>query len=120
MQAAYHDAIIDDISRMLREIPPTDLVIEWDYCTEVGDIVHAAANEIGTLWPWNPKGTVEEKFAKHTGKEYIAPLGRGIPAEVLYGYHLCLGTWPRCPFTQIPDLGPVVRMYPCASLRSIR
>jgi hypothetical protein len=32
------------------------------------------------------------------------------PAEVLYGYHLCLGTWPKCPLTPARDLTLVVRM----------
>jgi len=66
--------------------------------------------EIDALWPWNPKGTTEQKFATHTAKEYIAPLTEGIPAEVLYGYHLCLGTWPKCPLTPVQDLTLVVRM----------
>jgi hypothetical protein len=39
LQAAYHDAIVADISRMLEEIPAEDLVIQWDYCTELCDTV---------------------------------------------------------------------------------
>jgi hypothetical protein len=112
LQAAYHDAIVDDISRMLEHIPPEDLAIQWDYCTEVCDTVGEATNnrEIDALWPWNQRRTVEEKFATHTAKEYIAPLTRGIPAEVLYGYHICLGTWPKCPLTPVQDLELVVQM----------
>ena len=30
LHAAYHDAIVNDISRMLEEIPAEDLVIQWD------------------------------------------------------------------------------------------
>ena len=106
LHAAYHDAIVDDISRMLEEIPAEDLVIQWDYCTELCDTVGVDTDnrEIDALWPWNPKGTTEQKFATHTAKEYIAPLTEGIPAEVLYGYHLCLGTWPKCPLTPVRDL----------------
>ena len=112
LHAAYHDAIVDDISRMLEEIPAEDLVIQWDYCTELCDTVGVDTDnrEIDALWPWNPKGTTEQKFATHTAKEYIAPLTEGIPAEVLYGYHLCLGTWPKCPLTPVRDLTLVVRM----------
>ncbi len=112
LQAAYHDAVVHDITRMLKEIPAKDLAIQWDYCTEVCDTVGTATGnpEIDMLWPWNPKGTAEQKFAKHTAKEYIAPLVQGIPADVLYGYHMCLGTWPKCPLTPVRDLGLVVRM----------
>ena len=112
LQAAYHEAIVADIARMLEEIPAADLAIQWDYCTEVCDTVGAATQnrEIDALWPWNPTGTAAEKFAKHTAKEYIAPLTRGIPADVLYGYHLCLGTWPKCPLTPVRDLSLVVEM----------
>jgi hypothetical protein len=112
LHAAYHDAIVDDISRMLEEIPAEDLVIQWDYCTELCDTVGVDTDnrEIDALWPWNPKGTTEQKFATHTAKEYIGPLTEGIPAEVLYGYHLCLGTWPKCPLTPVRDLTLVVRI----------
>jgi hypothetical protein len=37
LQAAYHEAIVADIARMLEEIPAGDFAIQWDYCTEVCD-----------------------------------------------------------------------------------
>ena len=41
---------------------------------------------------------------------YRAADRRSSPAEVLYGYPLCLGTWPKCPLTPVQDLTFVVRM----------
>jgi len=109
---AYEEAIVADIGRMLERIPAHDLVIQWDYCTEICDIVGTDSGQasLDRLWPWNPKGSAEEKFAQHTAASYVAPLTKQIPPKVLCGYHICLGTWPQVPFASARDLSFVVRV----------
>lgn len=108
---AYEKAIVADIARMIAGIPAGDLVIQWDYCTEICDIVGTDSGQrsIDGLWPWNPQASAEEKFAQYTGASYIAPLAAQIPEQVLLGYHICLGTWPQVPFASARDLTYVVR-----------
>jgi|KBSMisStaDraftv2_1062788.scaffolds.fasta_scaffold01482_12 hypothetical protein len=108
---AYEKAIVADIARMVAGIPAKDLAIQWDYCTEICDIVGTDSGQrsLDGLWPWNPQATAEEKFAQHTGASYLAPLSARIPEDVLVGYHICLGTWPQVPFAAARDLSFVVR-----------
>lgn len=112
LMRAYEQAIVADIGRMLEGIPAEDLVIQWDYCTEICDIVGTDSGQasLDGLWPWNPKGSAEEKFAQHTAASYVAPLTEPIPPQVLCGYHICLGTWPQVPFASARDLSFVVRV----------
>jgi hypothetical protein len=60
--------------------------------------------------PWNPRRPAEELFAAHTSADYIAPLSDGLPGEVVFGYHFCLGTFPSFPTVPVDDLGWVVRI----------
>jgi len=108
---AYERAIVTDIARMVADIPPQDLAIQWDYCTEICDIVGTDSGQrsLDQLWPWNPQGSAEEKFTQYTGAAYIAPLSARIPEQVLLGFHICLGTWPQVPFASARDLTLVVR-----------
>ena len=112
VQEAYQKAAAKDIGRMLEVIPASDLVIQWDYCTETCEIVGAdtGGRQMDKLWPWIPPTSAEERFAHHTSSAYLAPLMQGIAPEVLYGYHICLGTWPAQPLTPTPDLDYVVRI----------
>jgi hypothetical protein len=64
--------------------------------------------ELDRILPWNPKGSTEDKIAEHTASAYLAPLAEAIPDEVIYGYHVCLGTVPAFPATPADDLSIVV------------
>lgn len=112
MNEAWQRAVTADFSRILEVIPASELLIQWDYCTEVIDVVGAdhGGRELEIMQPWISADSVEEKFARHTASEYIGPLATGIPDEVHYGYHVCLGTFPQFPTTPAADLGWMVRM----------
>lgn len=113
MKRAYQQAITADIRRILEVVPADELSIQWDYCIELCDIVSAASGGrelAGRVMPWNPALSAEETFAGHTAPEYIAPMSDGLPAEVTFGYHFCLGTFPSFPTTPVADLDWVVRI----------
>ena len=111
MQAAYAEAAINEIDVMLEEIPADDLVIQWDYATELGDIISASTGEPSgghEVAPWVPVGNLEETLDRWTSADYVRPITEAIPSDVMIGWHLCLGTWPRQPMATPHDLAPVV------------
>jgi hypothetical protein len=113
MKRAYQRGIDAEIDRILEAIPADELSIQWDYCIELCDIVSAASGQrdlAKKVMPWNPVRTAEEAFAEHTALEYIRPLSARLPAEVTFGFHLCLGTFPSFPTTPVDDLEWVVRI----------
>lgn len=111
LYAAYRRAIAAEIGRILEVVPARELSIQWDYCTEICDIVGTATGrrELEEFMPWMPPGTAAERLAAHTAAEYVAPLADGIPDEVRFGYHVCLGTFPQFPTVATDDLEWVVR-----------
>jgi hypothetical protein len=112
LNAAWQRAIAADFGRILEVIPASELLIQWDYCVEIIDVVGAdhGGREMEIMMPWTPGDSVEEKFARHTAPEYVRPLAEGVPDEVQFGYHICLGTFPQFPSTPAADLGWIVRM----------
>jgi len=106
---AYERAIRSDIQEILRHVPADDLVIQWDYCSELLDILGARDKYLdgdpgtGTL-------ASDERFEKYTSKDYLAPMTDAIPEEVLMGYHICYGTWGGWPMTEVEDIGFCVRL----------
>ena len=112
MNAAWMRAVHADIARILEVIPAHELMIQWDYCTEVCDIVGTVSGrrELEAFLSWIPDDTAAGKCATHTAPEYLRPLAEGIPDQVKFGYHICLGTFPQFPITPIDDLSWIVRM----------
>ena len=112
MTAAFQRALTADIKTILQVVPANELAIQWDYCVEVTDILGAASGrrEVNELQPATPMSSAEEKFAQHTAPYYIRPLSDGIPEEVRFGYHVCLGTAPQFPTVATDDLAWVVRI----------
>jgi hypothetical protein len=112
MEAAYVEAIVADIERILAGIPASDLAIQWDYASELVDMEGAESGrrEMDELMPWNPVNSAEEKFADFTSAAYLAPLTEVIPDDVICGYHLCLGAYPQAPMSPAEDLSLVVRV----------
>lgn len=111
--SSYQEAITADLQRILAVIPPDELAIQWDYCIELCDICGSAKGTFdmsGQIMPWNPQRSADELFAHHTSAEYIAPLSDGIPDEVVFGYHFCLGTFPSFPTVAVDDLAWVVKI----------
>lgn len=106
---AYERAIQSDIRQILQHVPADQLVIQWDYCSELLDILGARDQYLdgdpgtGTL-------TYEERFEKYTSRDYLAPMTEAVPEEVCMGYHICYGTWGGWPMTELEDIGFCVRL----------
>lgn len=106
---AFERAIRADIAQILEHIPAEDLVIQWDYCSELLDIMGArrdyldGKSGIETL-------TEEDRIAKYTAPAYLAPMTGTTPETVPIGYHLCYGTWGGWPMTEVDDLSLCVRL----------
>ncbi len=106
---AYERAIQRNISDILQYIPAEDLVIQWDYCSEVLDIMGARRKYLDGK-SGIEQLTQEDAIRKYTSPEYLAPMTGTIPEAVPMGYHLCYGTWGGWPMTEVDDLGLCVRL----------
>jgi hypothetical protein len=95
-ERAFEDLVERELGRLLDEIPPGDLAIQWDSAYEIQDLEGVLA--------WTAEGAWE-RFAGP-----VQRLTRLIPEEVLVGYHLCYGTFPEWPMYEARDLGLVVKM----------
>jgi hypothetical protein len=95
-ERACEDLVSRELPRLMSQVPPEDLAIQWDVCYEVLD------NE-GVL-PWTADGAWE----RFTGP--VARIANLVPEEVLAGYHLCYGTYPDWPMYEARDLSLLVRM----------
>ena len=108
-QARLRTRIQSDIQQILENIPAHDLVIQWDYCSEVLDIMGARREyldgESGIA-----ELTEEDRIQKYTSPDYLAPMTETIPEDVRIGYHLCYGTWGGWPMTEVEDLSLCVRL----------
>ncbi|HTX07363.1 MAG TPA: hypothetical protein VME22_02065 [Solirubrobacteraceae bacterium] len=121
---AYEASAFREIERMLTEIPPEDLVVQWDLAVEPVNIemvvnpwLSEAADSSGHKPPDGvaspsegedvPK-TADELFAHHMRS--INELWRGVPEPVRLGYHWCYGTWGGWPMTELRSLDLCVRL----------
>lgn len=102
---AYNESIKVGLERMLSVIPANDLVIQWDYCTELLDVIGARDRYLT-----GPRPPVEERFARYTSADYLAPMTRILPDEAMMGFHLCYGTWGGWPIGEVKDLDFCVRL----------
>lgn len=96
-QRAYEDMLERELARLLEAVSPGDLAIQWDAAYETQDIEQVVA--------WFPEEGAWERFA-----DPVTRISRGIPEEVLVGYHLCYGTLPEWPMYEPQDMSVVVRM----------
>jgi hypothetical protein len=103
---AYERSVQDTIALILRHVPADDLVIQWDYCSEVLHCIGA----LDQFAPEKPTATLEERFQRFTSREYVAPLSETIPDNVVVGYHLCFGTWGGWPVGRVLDISLLVRL----------
>ncbi len=105
-ERAFADLVERELARLVGEIPPGDLAIQWDCAYETQDIEGVLAWTDGDPW---------ERFARP-----VERLTRLIPEEVLVGYHLCYGTFPEWPMYEAQDMSVLVRMANHAVERSGR
>ena len=107
IKPGYEQALRDEIAMMTKKIPPEDLVIQWDACSEVLDLEG--------FYDWTPK---DDKFER-----LISPCERltpSIPDDVLVGYHFCYGTLGGWPIVKQNDLALCVKLANAAVERSGR
>jgi hypothetical protein len=95
-QRGFENLVACELERMLAEIPPEDLAIQWDCAYETQDIEGVLA--------WTSEGAWE-RFAGP-----VTRLTKLIPEDVLVGYHLCYGTFPEWPMYEARDYAVLVRM----------
>ena len=114
MYRAYWRAIEAELGRIQEAIPPGELLLQWDFATEMSDIIAAATGrrELQTKLglTWLPVLSAEETLEAHTALDTIEAMSRGVSDEVTFGYHLCLGTAISFPTTPADDLEWVVRV----------
>ena len=113
-QRAYEAGIRGEVAKMLEVIPAEDLLIQWDLAWEVVDL----ASGDDAFYDFWPQQTVQEKLARHA--ELLDELWKGIPDDVLLGYHWCYGTRGGWPMTAMPDLGICVALSNEAARRAGR
>lgn len=89
---------------MLAEIPAEDLAVQLDYCLEFVDI-HGDTPEEASL---APGASQAEKIRAYTEPRYVAPMSESLPEQVALGYHICAGTFPKWPLSELEDLSLVV------------
>jgi hypothetical protein len=86
---AYQEALAAEVDKIVEQIPPRELAIQWD-----------CAHELQNAY----SGALEAQLPQ------VAALSPRVPAEALLGFHLCFGTlggWPRF----VPDdLGAAVEL----------
>jgi hypothetical protein len=95
-ERGFEDLVARELRRLLAEIPPEDLAIQWDCAYETQDIEGVLA--------WTDEGAWE-RFAGP-----VTRLTRLVPDEVLVGYHLRYGTVPEWPMYEARDYSVLVRM----------
>ncbi len=95
-ERGFEELVARELARLVAEIPPSDLAIQWDMAYEPQDIEGVIAWTEGDAW---------ERFAGPVRR--LTPL---IPEDVLVGYHLCYGTFPEWPMYETQDLSVLVRM----------
>lgn len=111
---AYEAGIRGEIARMLEVIPADDLVIQWDLAWEVVDL----ASGDDAFYDFWPHDGAAERLERHSRQ--LDELWKGIPDEVLYGYHWCYGTRGGWPMTAMDDLTLCVALSNQAVKRSGR
>jgi hypothetical protein len=113
---AWTSAMQDELRRVVEAIPAEDLVLQIDYCLEVALITGALAEHVH----WVTPEMTDEAFARYTSPEYLAPHLKGLPEDVMAGYHICLGTFPKWPRAPIDDIGLPVDLANAMSANSDR
>lgn len=103
---AYQTAMIREVHRICRAIPPEDLAIQWDVCVEILEIAAGTPFLAG-----DPLARAAAQFEL---------LGRALPPTVSLGYHFCYGDLAHRHLVEPDTLGLSVQMANLAIARSMR
>ena len=92
VMAAYEEVLLRELATICEKIPPADLSIQWDVCTDLLEMT-------GRYYSWSRPETAWDR--------YLGPLSRlprAVPEEAMMGFHFCYGTWPKKPAIMPEDL----------------
>jgi hypothetical protein len=95
--APYQDAMLREVEKIARAIPPKELAIQWDVCWEVLELA-------GAELPW----ALPDPWPRFV--DTLKALGPSVPPEARLGYHLCYADLGHQHYVQPKDLGICVRM----------
>ncbi len=93
----YQEAILREVEKIARVIPPRELAIQWDVCWEVLELA-------GAELPW----ALPDPWPRYVAM--LERIGPAVPAEALLGYHLCYADLGHQHYVQPKDLAVCVRM----------
>ena len=93
---AYEAAILEELDRMLSDIPHERLAIQWDTAIEF-----AVLEGVMPTFLANPERDILARLTR---------LGNRVPADVQLGFHLCYGDAGHKHFKEPEDAGKLVRV----------
>lgn len=96
---AYRDAMEAEVAKIVDAIPPEDLLIQWDVCSELLDIEG--------VFPWSLDG---EPGPEGRYLDNVRRTAQLIPEDVEVGYHLCYADLGHRHMKEPDDLGLCVRL----------
>jgi hypothetical protein len=104
MSRGVEEALVVEVDKLLKVVPPDDLAVQWDVCWEV---FACDANDFLGREPlaWRASGDPFERFAR-----YIKRLSPRVPESALLGMHLCYGDLEHTHLIEPRDLGIAVQM----------
>ncbi len=105
MVDAYLDVMKRDVARLCEEIPPEDLVLQWDINWETIAVEHGDHLPDMPPMQYKPDGDPLARFAR-----YVSELNASIPPSVRVGLHLCYGDFHHKHFLDPKDLAASVTM----------
>ncbi len=92
VMAAYEEVLLRELATICQEIPPSDLCIQWDVCTDLLEMT-------GRYYSWSRPESAWDRYL-----DPLSRLPRAVPTEALMGFHFCYGTWPQKPALMPEDL----------------
>jgi hypothetical protein len=109
VEAAYEQAMLEEVARLCRHIPHGDLCIQWDVCNEM------------VIWDGQPTRAVPR--GDEPREQILARMTRlcgAVPDDVELGLHLCYGDFDGRHFVEPKDAAAMVELANALSRASPR
>lgn len=103
IEPVYADALLEELDRILEEIPSSDLAIQWDVASEMG-ILEGASGYGSRMEHWWSGDVLGGIVAR------LAALVDAVPTDVEVGMHLCYGDAGEKHFIEPTDTANLVRV----------
>lgn len=94
LEPVYEQALISELEKILAEIPPEELAIQWDTAVEFGILEGVFPTYLA-----DPEPDIIERLVR---------LGKAVPDAVELGYHLCYGDSGHKHFVEPADTKKLV------------